>query len=136
MGQGAELVKTSLLRKFLPFRAIEDYVGLTFVDLFFGCVKFRQTKVVGFFLKIKAFALLGSIILLNLNITELITTCELGVHYIGLLTTFSKSFCLSESKSVCEREKNCWYLPFVWTCDITLIFQSESGVFLLFVTFL
>jgi hypothetical protein len=114
MGQGAELVKTSLLRKFLPFRAIEDYVGLTFVDLFFGCVKFRQTKVVGFFLKIKAFALLGSIILLNLNITELITTCELGVHYIGLLTTFSKSFCLSESKSVCERgnKKNCWYLPF------------------------
>ena len=114
MGQGAELVKTSLLRKFLPFRAIEDYVGLTFVDLFFGCVKFRQTKVVGFFLKVKAFALLGSIILLNLNITELITTCELGVHYIGLLTTFSKSFCLSESKSVCERErkKNCWYLPF------------------------
>lgn len=57
------------------------------------------------FLKIKAFALLGSIILLNLNITELITTCELGVHYIGLLTTFSKSFCLSESKSVCEREE-------------------------------
>ena len=49
MGQGAELVKTSLLRKFLPFRAIEDYVGLTFVDLFFGYVKFRQTKVVGFF---------------------------------------------------------------------------------------
>ena len=105
MGQGAELVKTSLLRKFLPFRAIEDYVGLTFVDLFFGCVKFRQTKVVGFFLKIKALALLGSIILLNLNIIELITTCELGVHYIGLLTTFSKSFCLSESKSVCEREE-------------------------------
>lgn len=57
------------------------------------------------FLKIKAFALLGSIILLNLNIIELITTCELGVHYIGLLTTFSKSFCLSESKSVCEREE-------------------------------
>lgn len=56
-------------------------------------------------MKIKAFALLGSIILLNLNITELITTCELGVHYIGLLTTFSKSFCLSESKSVCEREE-------------------------------
>ncbi len=52
MGQGAELVKTSLLRKFLPFRAIEDYVGLTFVDLFFGCVKFRQTEVVGFFFEI------------------------------------------------------------------------------------
>ena len=56
-------------------------------------------------LKIKALALLGSIILLNLNIIELITTCELGVHYIGLLTTFSKSFCLSESKSVCEKKK-------------------------------
>lgn len=94
MGQGAELVKTSLLRKFLPFRAIEDYVGLTFVDLFFGCVKFRQTKVVGFFLKIKALALLGSIILLNLNITKLLTTCELDVHYIGLLTTFWQIFLL------------------------------------------
>jgi hypothetical protein len=89
MGQGAELVKTSLLRNFLPFRAIEDYVGLTFVDLFFGCVEFRQTKVVGFFFfEVKAFALLSSIILLNLNITELITICELVVHYIGLLTTF------------------------------------------------
>jgi hypothetical protein len=26
-------------------------------------------------------------------------------------------------------EKNCWYLPFVRICDITLIFRSESGVF-------
>ena len=87
MGQGAELVKTSLLRKFLPFRAIEDYVGLTFVDLFFGCVEFRQTKVLGGF-EVKAFALLESIILLSLNITELITSCELSVHCIGLLATF------------------------------------------------
>ena len=91
------------------------------------------------FLKVKAFALLGSIILLNLNITELITTCELGVHYIGLLTTVSKDFCLSESKSVCEREKKIVGIyHFVRICDITLIFQSESGVCLLFffVTFL
>ena len=47
-----------------------------------------------FFLKIKAFVLLGSILLLNLNITELLTTCELGVHYIGLLTTFWQIFLL------------------------------------------
>jgi len=126
MGQGAELVKTSLLRKFLPFRAIEDYVGLTFVDLFFGCVKFRQTKVVGFFLKIKAFALLGSIILLNLNIIELITTCELSVHYIGLLTTFSKPFCLSESKSVCEREEKKKLLVFTICPDLWYHFDFSK----------
>ena len=71
-----------------------------------------------FFLKVKAFALLGSIILLNLNITELIITCELGVHYIGLLTTFSKSFCLSESKSVCEREREKKLLVFTICPDL------------------
>ncbi len=59
----------------------------------------------GFF-EVKVFALLGSIILLSLNITELITTCELSVHA-GLLTTFSKRFCFSESKSVCKKKKNC-----------------------------
>ena len=55
--------------------------------------------------EVKAFALLESIILLSLNITELITMCELSVHYVGLLATFSKRFCFSESKSVCERKK-------------------------------
>ncbi len=102
MGQGAELVKTSLLRKFLQFRAIEDYVGLTFVDLFFGCVEFQQTKVVGFFFEFRAFTLLGSIILLSLNITELITICELIVHC-WIAYHFGKSFCFSASKSVCGK---------------------------------
>jgi hypothetical protein len=61
-----------------------------------------------------------------------LTVCELNVHFVGLGVTLANLFYFSESKECQkkeERKKNWWCLPFVRICDITLFFQSESGLF-------